>query len=139
MLCQFPMRHQKDLRNRMCLVKANLVSLSYIQDLTQVPRARLPCSAIHPMVLEWTNGRTNRVTMPCSMSDFMSPDRASRSGARARGGLNDRRVTTSKPGWKWRRGVSCLINIANTAVRSGSRSCTSEVLINVALMRWLVS
>ena len=77
-------------------------------------------------------------TMPCSMSDFMSPDRASRSGARARGGLNDRRVTTSKPGWKWRRGVSCLINIANTAVRSGSRSCTSEVLVNVALMRWLV-
>ena len=110
MLCQFPMRHQKHLRNRMCLVKANLVSLSYIQDRTQVPRARRPCSAIHPMVLERTNGRTSRVTMPCSMSDFMSPDRASRSGARARGGLNDRRVTTSKPGWKWRRGVCFLFN-----------------------------
>ena len=75
--------------------------------------------------------------MPCSMSDFMSPNRASRSGARARGGLNDV-SQRPKPGSKWRKGDSCSFNISDAAVRSGSRSCTSEVLVNVALMRKLL-
>ena len=118
--------------------EANLLSLSYISK----PRVQgFPCSAILAIALGWTNCSTSRGAMPCSMSDFMSPDRAARSGARARGGLNDRRVTTSKTWFQVRSGeggVSCSINMSVTAVRSGSRSWTREVFVNIALIRKLV-